>query len=295
MATLSHAAVDVHENLEPAAFYRDYVNAKPVLMKNALAGLPAATRWSIPYLSELAPDLPVRLKVGYIARGETVTTTLKEYGRLVDDVVANPPSGGEPPPYLHDLPLFSMIPELRADMEPFPTEYLPRFFRRPWWVFPQFFVGPPGATTTLHFDTLQTHNFFYQLHGSKRFLIVHPEDRKYCYTYNWRWSHVDAENPDLSRHPLFQRARIQTCLVEAGDVLYMPPGALHHVRSLSPSISFNIDWHDRHSALRGLTAVRHGMPRRNLWYNLLLGFGVYTGVPVRYIMTPLRPYFTYIS
>jgi hypothetical protein len=75
----------------------------------------------------------------------------------------------------------------------------------------------------------------------------------------------------------------------------MPPGTLHHVRSLTASISFNVDWHERLSAVRGLTAVRHGMPVQNLRYNALFALGVLARVPLRVMMPVLRSYFTYIS
>lgn len=291
----SRGTVEVREPIEAPEFHRDYVNRKPVVMKGALASMPAVSRWSVRHLTSLAPDLPVRLKTGYLAEGKTVTQPLSEYCQLVEDLVAGRTTTDGPPPYLHDLPLLTMIPGLREDVEPFPADLFPKFFRDQWWVFPQFFVGPPEAMTPLHFDTLQTHNLFFQLHGSKRFLMVEPEDRKYCYTYNWRWSHVDAEQPDFDRHPLFRNARMSECVVEAGDLLYMPPGTLHHVRSLTASISFNVDWHDPRSALYGLTAVRHGMPVQNLRYNSLFALGVWGGVPLRVLMPALRSYFTYIS
>jgi|HubBroStandDraft_3_1064219.scaffolds.fasta_scaffold16253_2 hypothetical protein len=292
--TFSSGLVDTRDKLTAGDFYRDYVNKQPVLMKGALAGLPAAKKWTVPYFASLAPDLPIRLKTGDLSQGQTETTTLAGYS----DLIARLEDGREVsavPPYAHDLPFFSMIPALKADMTPFPVHLLPRFFRKQWPVFPQFFVGPANAMTPLHFDTLVTHNLFFQLHGSKRFLIADPADRESCYTFNWRWSHVDAENPDFDAHPLYRNVRVRECVVEAGDLLYMPPGALHHVRSLSTSISFNIDWHDRRSAVRGLTAVKDGMPPANLRYNTLFALGVCAGVPLRALMPALRSYFTYIS
>jgi hypothetical protein len=293
--TASQRLVDVRPGLSRDEFYRTYVNKQPVVMKEALADLPAVAKWSVPYFASLAPDMRVRLKTGDLSKGQTTSQSLAEYSDFVADVAAGRVSTEEPPPYLHDLPFFTMIPVLRDDMTPFPAHLLPRFFRRRWWVFPQFFIGPAGAVTPLHFDTLQTHNLFFQIHGSKRFLIVDPRDRKYCYTFNWRWAHVDAEEPDYDRHPLYRNARVRECVVEAGDLLYMPPGALHHVRSLTSSISFNVDWHDPHSAVNGLMAIGKGMPRQNLRYNLLFALGVCTGVPLGALMPALKSYFYYVS
>lgn len=233
--------VDVRRDLSVEQFYGEYVGRRPVVMKGALRHLPAYGKWTVPYLAGLAPDMSARLKTGNLADGQTTTSALSSYSKFCEEVASGATTPDGPPPYLHDLPLFSMIPALRADVEPFPAHLFPKFFRDQWWQFPQFFVGPKDSVTPLHFDTLVTHNCFFQLHGSKRFMIIENRYRKYCYTYNWRWSHVDAENPDFGRHPLYHQAVVKEAVVEAGDLLYMPPGALHHVRSLSSSISFNVD------------------------------------------------------
>src|SRR3954469_4926479 len=198
--------VNVRPGLSVDEFYAEYVGRKPVVMKGALQHLPAYGKWTVPYLASLAPDLPARLKTGNLADGNTTTRALSQYSKFCEEVAAGPATPDGPPPYLHDLPLFSMIPALREDVVPFPTHIFPKFFRAQWWVFPQFFVGPKDSVTPLHFDTLVTHNLFFQLHGSKRFMIIDNAHRKYCYTFNWRWSHVDAENPDFDKHPLYREA-----------------------------------------------------------------------------------------
>jgi hypothetical protein len=290
--------VDVRPGLPPAEFRADYMNKKPVLVPGGAAHFPAVSRWSLEYLGSRAPDLEVRLKTGYVAEGRTATVRLADYCRTVaewEEKAAAVDDPGDPPAYLHDVPLLSLIPRLRADLEPFPTAFLPPFFRDRWWLFTQFFVGPSRALTPLHFDTLLTHNLFFQVSGRKQFVMVEAADRDRCYTYNWRWSPVDPEAPDLERFPQFQDVRLHTCVVDAGDMFYMPPGTLHKVTSLTSAISFNIDWHDRVSARRGITAVRHGMPRQNLRYNLLFALGVWGRIPRRVLMPGLRSYYDYIS
>ncbi|MEU5849329.1 cupin-like domain-containing protein [Saccharopolyspora shandongensis] len=296
--TAPFSPVDVRPQLSPAEFYAEYANKKPVLMKGAIADFPAASRWSVEHLAELAPDLEVRLKTGLVSEGRTATARLADYCQAVTEWEQKTPAeqdAAQPPAYLHDIPLLSLIPELRRDLQPFPAEFLPEFFRDEWWAFTQFFVGPSRALTPLHFDTLLTHNLFFQIHGSKRWVLIDAADRDLCYTYNWRWSPVDPDAPDFERFPRFRGARIRTCVVEAGDLFYMPPGTLHKVTSLTASVSFNIDWHDRLSSRRGLTAVRHGMPLQNLRYNLLFALGLWARIPHRVLMPALKSYFTYIS
>jgi hypothetical protein len=296
--TAQPVPVDVRTELSPEEFRAEYAGRRPVVMRGVVAGMPAVSTWSAGHLGAVAPDQRVRLKVGTVSAGRTDIVRLADYtSQLAEWEAKAAGSGdpGEPPGYLHDVPLLSMIPSLRADLEPFPAAYFPPFFRDQWWSFTQFFVGPSRALTPLHFDTLLTHNLFFQVHGAKRFVMVADAERDKCYTHNWRWAAVDPEAPDLDRHPRFRDATVMTCEVWAGDILYMPPGTLHKVTSLSSSISFNIDWHDRASALRGIAAVRHGMPLTNLRYNLMFALGVVAGVPRGLVLSGLRSYYSYIS
>lgn len=296
--TAGPVSVDVREKLSPEEFRAEYMGRRPVVMRGAVADMPAVSTWSAAGLAEVAPDQQVRLKVGTVSAGHTADVRLADYAHELAEWearFARDDDPGDPPGYLHDVPLLSMIPALRRDLEPFPVEYFPPFFRDQWWSFTQFFVGPSGAQTPLHFDTLLTHNLFFQIRGSKRFVMVADAERDKCYTHHWRWAAVDPDAPDLDRYPRFRDATVMTCDVEAGDIFYMPPGTLHKVTSSSAAISFNLDWHDRASALRGIGAVRDGMPLTNLRYNLLFALGVVAGLPRRLVMPGLRSYYSYIS
>ncbi|WP_433406604.1 cupin-like domain-containing protein [Streptomyces sp. CA-146814] len=290
--------VDVRTELSLEEFRAEYMGRRPVVMRGAAAHMPAVSIWSAAHLGDVAPEQQVRVKVGTVSAGRTAVVRLGDYARELarwEAAAATGEDAGDPPGYLHDVPLLSTLPELRHDLEPFPTDFFPPFFRDQWWKFTQFFVGPARAVTPLHFDTLLTHNLFFQVQGSKRFVMVADAERDKCYTYNWRWAGVDPEAPDLDRYPRFRDATVLSCDVEAGDVFYMPPGTLHQVTSPGASISFNIDWHDRASALRGLAAVREGMPLKNLRYNSLFALGVVAGLPRGLLMPGLRSYYSYIS
>jgi hypothetical protein len=55
-------------------------------------------------------------------------------------------------------------------------------------------------------------------------------------------SQVELDNVDHERFPLFQEAEGWHCVLEPGDLLYMPPLWWHHVRSLDMSVSVNYWW-----------------------------------------------------
>lgn len=59
-------------------------------------------------------------------------------------------------------------------------------------------------------------------------------------------SEVDAADPDLLRHPLFQELMPLTeCELKRGEVLYIPPLFWHHVTSLEVSFSVSFWWGKR--------------------------------------------------
>lgn len=136
--------------------------------------------------------------------------------------------------YVAQFELFETFPALSADVRF--SEMLPR--RRLLYCFG--WVGPAGTVTGLHKD--DSNNFLAQSYGSKKVVLFPPADEPYLYPsrkydYGARLSQVDIEAPDETRHPLFKRARRQEVILRPGEMLFIPVGWWHHVRSLSPSIS----------------------------------------------------------
>jgi len=277
-----------------STFLRRYVGPRvPVLLQGLVGRWPALERWTPAYFRSIGAGVRVKVKLGDVAEGVQQPVSLSDYAGRLERYEDGQESSR--PPYLHDVPLLHWMPELLADVDPFPTELLPPWYRARWWSFVQYFMGPTGASTPLHFDTLLTHNLFFHVVGRKRFTLISPSDHDRCYLRDWRWSDVDAEAPDLARFPRLRSVRRQQVIVEPGDVLYLPPGTLHQVTSLSFTASFNIDWHTPHSAAWGMTTVLRGAPPRNLYYNALAFLGVALGVPYDVIFPLYRSYLDLVS
>ncbi|HET9626299.1 MAG TPA: cupin-like domain-containing protein [Kofleriaceae bacterium] len=284
--------VERRPGLSGAEFLSEYVaNGRPVIIEGAMSACRALRTWTPRRLKELAGQHTVRLKDGYVASLRTTEMRLADYV----DLIESERTGPEPAPYLHDLPLLSMLPELRHDLEPFPRHLFSPMYRAKWWEFTQFFLGPKASLTPLHFDCLETQNLFFQVYGEKRWILIDRDEARHCYVRDWRWSEVDAEAPDLEKFPDYRHVRPLECTLGPGDILYVPPGTLHHVRSRGVSISFNIDWHTRMSALRGVLAFRRGMPLTNVRYNLAAAVGLWARLPSDVIMPFYRSYLSYIS
>jgi len=297
---VSDRGVDVVTQLSSAEFAGRYVaERRPVLIKGALAGSVAFERWTFDRLREESGAKTALLK-DWSAAGEIVMQPMK-IGSYLDGIeqYERRRAAGDfterRPAYLHDVPLTSVFPNASTDLAAFPQDFFPSWYGADWTRFAQFFLGPSTSVTPLHFDCLLTHNLFFQLRGRKRFTVLDHAQLEYCYPHDWRWCAVDPESPDFDKYPLYRNAAPHPILVEPGDVFYMPPGMLHHVRSLDAAMSFNVDWHTRASAVKGALAVTRGMPLKNAYYNLVIAFGLWAGVSNRRLMPLYRSYLSYVS
>ncbi|PWB83435.1 MAG: transcription factor jumonji [Methylocystaceae bacterium] len=291
--------IDRVAHLSPEEFVAGYVrHRRPVLISKGFEGCAARHVWSLDHLRRRAGERRIVLKdwdesgirLSHV-RLDAYVDSLERYEAGDDEEAAS----RRRPPYLHDVPLTSILADAAADLEQFPCGFFPAWYGADWPKFAQLFLGPSGSVTPLHFDCLLTHNLFFQVMGRKKFTLLPYKQLVYCYPRDWRWCAVDVENPDYDRHPLFRSASPVEVVVEPGDVLYMPPGALHHVRSLDCGLSFNVDWHTKESALRGALAFARGMPMKNVYYNSVIAFGMWTGVAARVLFPYYRSYLDYVS
>ncbi|MFC7697403.1 cupin-like domain-containing protein [Bradyrhizobium sp. GCM10028915] len=279
-----------------ATNYRDAM--RPVLFRGGCAAWSACNRWSPEYFDHVAGSLTVPVKT--LSKGDIKVSSwrLTEY---VQFIMEQSPRGreafsnAEPIPYCHDIPLLGLVESLAGDCQPFPVNFLSPSYREHWWRYSQFFMGPAGTVTPLHFDSLLSHNVFFQIYGAKTFTILPPNQSELCGRRNWRWFDVDPELPDYVRFPEYREATPVVITVNAGDMLYMPPGTLHHVRSLSASISFNIDWHTEQSVLVALAQSSEGMPRDVVYYNAITALAVVAKIPEATTFPLYQPYLSYVS
>ncbi|PDQ22573.1 hypothetical protein CN311_03050 [Mesorhizobium sanjuanii] len=137
-------------------------------------------------------------------------------------------------PYFHDIPLLGLVENLAEDCQPFPANFLDPSYRSHWWRYSQFFMGPAGTVTPLHFDTLLSHNLFFQIYGDKQFTILPPSQAKCCGPAVARGLMWIPSNRTMCAFPQYEQATPVVVTVCAGDILYMPPGTLHLFAAYRP-------------------------------------------------------------
>lgn len=142
--------------------------------------------------------------------------------------------------YLAQHPLFDQIPELRNDIqEPVycalghgEMQSINAWF------------GPAGTVTPLHHDP--HYNLLAQVVGTKYVRLYHPKDSASLYSYQTgltqNSSQVEIDDPDFEAHPEFANLLATECILQPGQMLFIPPGWWHYVKALSVSFSVSFWW-----------------------------------------------------
>ncbi|XP_010651267.1 lysine-specific demethylase JMJ30 isoform X3 [Vitis vinifera] len=148
------------------------------------------------------------------------------------------------PTYLAQHPLFDQIHELRKDI------FIPDYCYagggelrslNAWF-------GPAGTVTPLHHDP--HHNILAQVVG-KKYIRLYPaslSEELYPYTETMLCNSskfslkVDLDNIDEKEFPKVKDLEFQDCILEEGEMLYIPPKWWHYVRSLTTSFSVSFWW-----------------------------------------------------
>jgi hypothetical protein len=242
------ADIERRSELSVAEFERDYLSrGLPVILTGYTKKWPLMQLSREELKSVLGTAQGVVVNKDYILDSASLNrgTVAMTYAEFIDRLEENPLSRNGVPLYMANSP----VPE---SLYPF-IEYPPYYPRQVYQV-PKLWLGAAGTYSGLHRDG--TDNLYVQVWGRKRFLLASPDQWKCFYTWSTDMKgglegcDVDPENPDLARFPLFSQAHIVPVELGPGDMLYLPEGWFHHVRSLELSLSINF-WP---RVARGMTA-----------------------------------------
>jgi ribosomal protein L16 Arg81 hydroxylase len=226
--------IERRRDLSREEFFQRYHGAnRPVILMDAMRDWPAMTRWTSDYLKRVCGQETVQVmdrRSGdpqYELRPQRSEMPFAAYA---DRVAA---AGQTNDFYLvaqNDFMRTSGGQRLLEDLGPL-SDYLDD--RRDGFVFMWF--GPAGTVTPLHHDTADI--FLAQVSGRKRVIMIPADQKALVYNHVGVHSGVDAEQPDLLRHPLYRYARKHVFELHPGEILFIPVGWWHHVRALDVSIS----------------------------------------------------------
>jgi ribosomal protein L16 Arg81 hydroxylase len=236
------ATIDFIKEPDGHYFNEHYFGKKPVIHKAAIRNSLCHRQWSVDYLKSVMGDRPVNVKhsktgLFNISVGEQYQTMTVPFEKAVDLFTSG--QYNNKAYYLQQYSIPEYFPELSQDLETpallSASDMLSAI---------NFWMGGAGCVTHLHHD--KDHNFLVQVRGRKELTLFAPADSEFLYPNPGdAFSHVsriELDHVELEQFPLFKHAAPMHCLLEEGDLLYMPPYWWHQVRSLDMAISVNYWW-----------------------------------------------------
>ena len=142
---------------------------------------------------------------------------------------------------------------------------------------PSLFIAPAGLRSELHIDTFGSNFWMALFRGRKRWVFFRKEETHLLYpTYVHGLDpvfQVDLKNPDLKAHPLLALAQPIECVLEAGELIFVPNGCAHWVENIETSVAVSgnfVDESNIDAALEELGVAGLLDPRANELHNELL-------------------------
>ena len=224
------------EKLSGADFLQQhYRTNRPVIITGMLEHYPARSKWTLDYFAEHFGERMVEVQFGRDADPQYELNSIahKRQLKFGDYVKLVRSSGSSNDFYMtanNDSKNHAALQELWDDVGALP-EYLKddpaqRGF---------FWFGPAGTITPLHHDL--TNNFMAQIMGRKRVRLVAPCELAKIYNHRHCFTDLDARNVDLARFPAMAGVTIHDCVLEPGEILFLPVGWWHHVEALDISVT----------------------------------------------------------
>ena len=243
---LGDNAVQRRERLSGDEFLQQYYRMnRPVIITGMLEHFAARTKWTLDYFAERFADRVVEVQFGRNADQQYEMNSIAhkrqmKFGEYVE-LVRN--AGASNDFYMtanNDSRNREALKELWDDIGALP-DYLNEDNARQGF----FWFGPQGTITPFHHDL--TNNFMMQIVGRKQVRLMAPCESSRVYNHRHCFTDVDARNVDLKRFPAMADVPVIDCVLEPGEILFLPVGWWHHVEGLDMSVTIavtNFRWHN---------------------------------------------------
>jgi hypothetical protein len=234
------------ERLSGDEFLQQYYRTnRPVIITGMLDHFAARSKWTLDYFAERFGERMVQVQFGRDADPQYELNSIAHKRQIpFGDYVQMVRSCGSSNDFYmtanNDAHNRDSLKELWDDVGTLP-EYLDEDPARRGF----FWFGPAGTITPFHHDL--TNNFMSQIMGRKRVRLVAPCELAKMYNQRHCFTDIDAKAVDLKRFPAMAGVTIHDCVLEPGEILFLPVGWWHHVEALDISVTLaatNFRWHN---------------------------------------------------
>jgi hypothetical protein len=218
---------------------RYYAVNRPVILTDEMAGWPALARWTPDYLKSAVGSRTIEFQGGRAAnerfeRDKDAHRREAPFDAFIDRIL-QPGAGNDA--YLtayNSARNAEALSVLNGDMG-FLDRFLDRHAAAPHGMM---WIGPAGTLTSLHHDL--TNNLIAQIVGRKRIRLAPAAEVGKLYNDQHVFSAIsDLEDPGLvaARYPRLSGLRLYDVTLAPGEILFVPLGWWHQVRSLDFSVT----------------------------------------------------------
>lgn len=218
-------SIERRRNLDANTFECEYRRGiRPVILQGAAASWPAVREWSFKGLAERCGD--TRVVVDSYSSQRAREATFSEFVQLLEENTGN----GAAPLYLQEWYYQEHCAQLAADL---PELDIAQYdFRRELYgeavsTNHQLWIGQKGGITRLHQDSYMVDVMHVQLVGTKRWSVMGPYADL---------SAVDDGPVNFDSLVENPETQLMQCVLEPGDVLYLPAQWFHRIELLEDSM-----------------------------------------------------------
>jgi lysine-specific demethylase 8 len=230
----------------PEEFKRKIVSSRqPVIITGKIASWKASSLWSVDYLNTVVGNKEINVNVSknkiftYDPQADFTFCSRKMKFTDFTDWILQEKKADEYY-YLQQSPMKTSFPELLPDIE------TPDYIAKALFKETNLWIGTGGNISPLHYDSLE--NLLCQFHGRKRVLLFEPKQTPLLYPFSaystrGHMSQVNIDQLDIDKFPKFEKAKCIECILEPGEMIFIPAFWWHQVYSLDQlNIAVNFWW-----------------------------------------------------
>ncbi|XP_061697377.1 tRNA wybutosine-synthesizing protein 5 [Syngnathoides biaculeatus] len=251
METQKKIPVPVFTEVNRDVFLRNiYPARKPAVLRGVCLG-PCVDKWTVDYLAQKGGAKEVKIHVSSVPQmnflqknfvyrtlpfDEFVKRTSEEkhadfflcehesyYLRSLGEDVRKEPAD-----------LCKQFPELAEDF------HIPDFFEPDQFFSSVFRISSCRLQLWTHYDVMD--NLLAQVTGRKRVVLYSPQDALHLYLTGDKSEVLEIDSPDMNSYPEFVKAARYECVLEPGDLLFIPALWFHNTLALQFGVGVNVFW-----------------------------------------------------
>ena len=222
-------------NPTPEEFQRSSLSLrKPVIITGAMSGWKALSSWNPDYLSKTVGNTQVDVYVSQngrfgsdLKKGLNYLITPMKFSDFMSAILENNKSISNYY-YIQTQPITTIFPELVQDIE------TPNYVDKKFVLAMNLWLGTHGNISLLHHDL--SNNILAQVSGRKRILLFEPKQTSFLYPFpahskTPHLSQINIDETDIDKFPKFSKAKYIECVLEPGEMLFIPVYWWHQVYS----------------------------------------------------------------